>query len=105
MRQHEGALTRGSAWPGIDALVGIVTTTNDELIAIAEGLDEDREVELQYMGRRSRHNVSFFLVHAIEHAAEHRTEIKVTLSALGIATPDLDGWAWGGATGRGYEVV
>ena len=37
-RQHEGELNRTSAWPGFDALAGIITETSDELIAIADGL-------------------------------------------------------------------
>jgi hypothetical protein len=37
------------------------------LIAIAEGLAKDREVELPYMGRKHRYPTSFFLVHAIAH--------------------------------------
>jgi uncharacterized damage-inducible protein DinB len=48
--------------------------------------------------------VSFFLTHALEHGVEHRTEIKVALSQLGVATPDLDGWAYATAMGCGRVV-
>ncbi len=103
-RQHEGELNRRSPWPGFDVLMQIITQTSDELIAIAEGLGEDRDIDLSYMGRTSRLPVSFFLAHAIEHGAEHRTEIKLALEGAGIGTPDLDGWAWSAAAGYGREV-
>ena len=65
---------------------------------------EDREVDLSYMGKTHRIPVSFFLVHALEHGVEHRTEIKVALGSMGVATPDLDGWAYAAASGIGRQV-
>jgi uncharacterized damage-inducible protein DinB len=37
------------------------------------------------------------LVQVINHATEHREQIKSMLSALGITPPDLDGWSYGEA--------
>jgi uncharacterized damage-inducible protein DinB len=56
------------------------------------------------MGQTHRIPVSFFLVHAIEHGVEHRTDIKVALGSMGVETPDLDGWAFAGAAGIGRQV-
>jgi uncharacterized damage-inducible protein DinB len=39
------------------------------------------------------------LVQAIDHAAEHREQIKSMLSALGITPPDIDGWSYGEVAG------
>lgn len=103
-RQHEGELNRASSFPGFDALIEIATATSDELIAIAESLDEDRDVDLPYAGKRYRFPVSFFLLHALEHGVEHRTEIKLSLAPLGVATPDLDAWSYASAAGFGQEV-
>lgn len=103
-RQHEGELNRASAWPGFEALSKVVRESSDELIAIAGSLAGEEAVDLPFMGRTYRFPKSFFLVHAAEHGVEHRTEIKLTLGALGIETPDLDGWAWSGAAGYGAEV-
>jgi uncharacterized damage-inducible protein DinB len=103
-RQHEGELNRSSPWPGWDALLQALGDSNDALIAIAEPLDVDAEVDLPFMGKTYRFPKSFFLVHALEHAVEHRTEIKLTLGALGIETPDLDGWPWSADAGFGQEV-
>jgi uncharacterized damage-inducible protein DinB len=103
-RQHEGELSRASVWPGFDALIEIVTRSSDELIAIAESLDEDCDVVLPYMGKRYRFPKSFFLVHAIAHGTQHRMEVKVSLRQMGVAIPDLDGWAWAGAAGYGQVL-
>lgn len=103
-RQHEGELSRRSEWPGFDTLLAIATKSSDDLIAIAEDLDTEREVDLPYMGKVYRFPASFFLTHAMEHGIEHRTEIKVALGALGIETPDLDGWAYAATAGFGREV-
>ncbi len=100
-RQNEGEMNRETLWPGIDVLIEVATVTSDELLAIAEELDQDRDVELPFLGTVYRFPLSFFLVHAFEHGVEHRTEVKVGLGQLGITTPDLDGWAYAEAMSYG----
>lgn len=39
------------------------------------------------------------MVQAINHATEHREQIKSMLSALGVTPPDIDGWDFGEAAG------
>ncbi|MEX2080543.1 MAG: DinB family protein [Dehalococcoidia bacterium] len=104
-RQHEGELGRHSPWPGFDELARLATDSADALVAIAEGLDSETEVDLPFQGKTYRFPLSFFLVHAVEHGAEHRTEIKVALNQAGVATPDLDGWSFAAAMGYGQEVT
>jgi uncharacterized damage-inducible protein DinB len=91
-------------WPGIEMLRDVVAATGDELIAIATDLDEDEMVALPYQGKTPEYPKFFFLLHAIEHGVEHRTEIKVTLALIGIETPDLDGWFYSPAAGYGREI-
>ena len=38
------------------------------------------------------------MVQAINHATEHREQIKSMLSALGVTPPDIDGWTYGEVT-------
>ena len=38
------------------------------------------------------------IVQVINHATEHREQIKSMLSALGVTPPDIDGWDYGFAT-------
>ena len=35
------------------------------------------------------------MVQAINHATEHREQIKSMLTALGVTPPEIDGWAYG----------
>ena len=103
-RQHEGELSRVSGWPGIDALYDAAVSSSDDLIAIAGEMGSAEQVDLPYLGKVYRFPKRLFLVMAAEHGVEHRTEIKVTLGALGIETPDLDGWPYRAAAGYGQEV-
>jgi uncharacterized damage-inducible protein DinB len=103
-RQHEGELGRGSTWPGFDVLRDIAVRTSDELIRIADSLETDSEVKFPWRGKVYRYPLSFFLLHALEHGVEHRTEIKVTMAELDLERPDLDGWFYGEAAGYGQVV-
>jgi uncharacterized damage-inducible protein DinB len=103
-RQHEGESRHLEPWPGFDVLREAAASSGDDLIAIAAGLDEDELVALPFKGKTYEYPKGFFLLHAIEHGVEHRTEIKVTLALSGIATPDLDGWFYSEAAGYGREV-
>jgi uncharacterized damage-inducible protein DinB len=100
-RQHEDEMSRETLWPGIDVLIDVATVTSDELLAVAEELEQDRNVELPYLGTTYRFSLAFILTHALEHGVEHRTEVKVGLGQLGIPTPDLDGWAYADMAGYG----
>lgn len=100
-RQHEGELNRASPWPGLAALREIAVRTSDELIRLADELNGDPEVDLPWQGQTHRYPTSFFLLHALEHGVEHRTEISITLAALGVAHPDLDAWFYAAAAGLG----
>ena len=103
-RQHEGELERGTAWPGIETVIQIAARTSEELIAIAEQLTDEAEVVLPYQGTSYRYPKCFFLVHAMAHSTEHRTEVKVALAHLGVETPDLDGWPYALAAGYGQAI-
>ena len=64
-----------------------------------------REVSLPYQGKTYSYPKSFFLVHAMGHSAEHRTEVKIALAHIGIETPDLDGWYYSQSAGYGQEIT
>jgi uncharacterized damage-inducible protein DinB len=104
-RQHEGELGRQSDWPGFDAVMQIAASTSEELIAIAEQMEGEEEVGLGYLGKTYIYPKRFFLVHAMEHSTEHRTEVKIALASMGIETPDLDGWQYAQSAGYGREMT
>ena len=103
-RQHEGESRHVDTWPGFDVLRDVAVGSGDELITIAAALNEDDLVDLPFQGKIYRYPKSFFLLHAIEHGVEHRSEIKVTLLRQGVETPDLDAWFFSRAAGYGREV-
>ena len=103
-RSRADDLGRWSEWPGFDRLFDVVAETNDELIHIAETLDPDATVDMSYMGKTYRYPKRLFLINAIHHTIEHRTEVKVALNQLGVETPDLDGWPYAAFAGYGEEV-
>ncbi len=92
------------AWPGFDALAVVATETSSALLAAAVALVEDADVVLAYMGKTYRYPKSFFLTHAVAHGAEHRTQIEMMLTQLGIEAPNLDGWEFSNCAGLGVEV-
>ena len=49
---------------------------------------------------RDSHNVEpwVLMVQIINHATEHREQIKSMLTALGVTPPSIDGWDYGEAT-------
>ena len=48
--------------------------------------------------------VSLFLLQAINHGTEHRSQVATILTQLGIEPPDTDGWAYFFASGHMVEV-
>src|SRR6266702_8883618 len=104
-RQNEGESRQVDTWPGFEVLREVAASSGEDLIAIAAGLDEDELVALPYRGKKYEYPKSFFLLHAIEHGVEHRTEVKITLALNGIETPDLDGWFYAPAAGYGREIA
>jgi uncharacterized damage-inducible protein DinB len=103
-RQHEGESRYLDTWPGFTVLREAAASSGGDLIAIAEGLDEKDLVALPFRGKTYEYPKSFFLLRAIEHGVEHRTEVKVTLASIGVETPGLDGWFYSQAAGYGREV-
>ena len=86
----------GDAFPGVDYLVGSVRASAKALAALARsrpGSRVDRDPG-------EKIDAEVILVQAINHGAEHRSQICTILTALGVTPPELDGWTWGEADGR-----
>ncbi len=66
--------------------------SSDELVSIAEAMDESEQVDLPFMDKTYRFPGIFFTVHAVAHGAEHRTKDQGRFDATRIEAPDLDGW-------------
>ncbi|HEY5475962.1 MAG TPA: DinB family protein [Tepidiformaceae bacterium] len=92
---------RGDAgWPGLEALVEHARWSGDRLRRLAETIEPATVIRESWDGVDYEIDGQVVLVQAINHSTEHRAHIVTTLSAHGIALPEIDGWNWGEATGR-----
>lgn len=83
-----------------DALSASLARSGDGLLALAR--DEPTAADgTERIRTRDGHLVEQWvvLVQAINHATEHREQIKSMLTALGVTPPDVDGWSHGQAMG------
>ena len=71
--------------------------SGEGLLALAQGEQKPLKAQLQ---TRDGYFVEpwVLMVQAINHATEHREQIKSMLSALGVTPPNIDGWDYGEVT-------
>jgi len=77
--------------------------SGEALLALARGERKPLKSQLQ---TRDGYNVEpwVLMVQIINHATEHREQIKSMLSALGLTPPDIDGWDYGEATNTLFPI-
>ena len=85
--------------PTFAELQPAVTVSGERLLALAR--DEHTEFPKNRLQTTDGYFVEpwVIMLQAINHATEHREQICSMISALGMTPPDLDGWAFGVATG------
>lgn len=89
-------------FPGFEALVERFTQGDAQLEEAVAQATEDREVHVtgdDPVGTW-RMPVALFLLQAINHGTEHRSQVATILTQLGIEPPDMDGWAYFDASGH-----
>jgi uncharacterized damage-inducible protein DinB len=64
------------------------------LIAYAGTVESNPTLDVTWRGQTYEMPAALFLVQAINHATEHRSQIKIALTQAGITPPELDGWTW-----------
>jgi uncharacterized damage-inducible protein DinB len=76
-------------------LLESVKLSGEGLLALAR--DEKGKLSQTRLQTRDGFQVEpwVVMVQIINHATEHREQIKSMLSALGVTPPDLDGWTYG----------
>lgn len=84
----------GAAAPGLADVREQLDASGRAFVAIAEGMDADRLLDVRYRGQEQRMPASFFVLQAINHATEHRTQVATILTQLGIEPPAVSGWAF-----------
>lgn len=71
--------------------------SGEGLIADAASSEGDALLRVAFAGQAHELSAALVLVQAINHATEHRTQIKTALTQAGIQPPEIDGWTWDAA--------
>jgi uncharacterized damage-inducible protein DinB len=88
--------------PDLPAIREHLRRSGDGFVAYAESVAGDPTLTVTWRGQQYQMPASLFLVQAIDHGTEHRTQIKTALTQAGYAPPEIDGWTWDAAR-RGGE--
>jgi len=68
--------------------------SGEGFVAYAGTVEGNPTLRVTWRGQSHQVPAALFLVQAINHATEHRTQIKTALTQAGITPPELDGWTW-----------
>jgi uncharacterized damage-inducible protein DinB len=92
----------GDPFPGFDALEECFDLGNRRLEEAAARASDDRQVKVTDDDPPGAWMmpVSLFLLQAVNHGTEHRSQVATILTGLGITPPEMDGWAYFLASGR-----
>ena len=98
--ERPAPLRTGDPWPGVEALADHARWSGLKLQGLAESVAPKQVIRQHFDDADWDIDGEVVLVQAINHSTEHRAHIVTTLSARGIALPEIDGWNWAEATGR-----
>jgi uncharacterized damage-inducible protein DinB len=68
---------------------------------LEEPIDPDRVIGFADDDGTYDVTLGVLIAQLLNHGNEHRDQVNVILTSLGRETPNLDGWSYGEATGRG----
>jgi len=80
--------------PSLIELLEMVQKSGEGLIEVAPTIQTGDTVEVNWDGESRSIPNTLILTQAINHATEHREQIKVMLSQIGIQPPEVDGWTF-----------
>lgn len=90
--------------PGFDELMKEANSTGEGLVALAKN-ESSKSLTVRFQKDGYSIEPWVVMVQAINHAAEHREQIKSMLSSLGITPPRIDGWAYGKITNALKQIT
>jgi uncharacterized damage-inducible protein DinB len=90
----EPAIREGDSFPGFDELRRRARQSGEGLIALAEQLEHGQMLQLPYQGQVFAVPAILVLIQAINHGADHRSQVATLLSQQDVMPPELDGWAY-----------
>ena len=83
-------------FPGFDALTERLALGDTQLESAVSQAGDDREVQVSGDDppRTWRMPVALFLLQAINHGTEHRSQVATILTQLVFEPPEMDGWSY-----------
>ena len=87
-------LREGDPFPGFDELRRRAQLYGESLLAIVEQFNPEQVLHLPYEGQFYDVPAILVLIQAINHAADHRSQVATMLSQQGITLPELNSWAY-----------
>jgi uncharacterized damage-inducible protein DinB len=93
-------------FPGFEVLSERIAHGDAQLEEAATRAGEDRRVQVTGDDPPGTWwmPVSLFLLQAVNHGTEHRSQVATILTQLGIVPPEMDGWNYFFASGHMAEV-
>jgi uncharacterized damage-inducible protein DinB len=93
-------------FPGFEALAERFAHGDAQLEEAATKTGQDREVQVNGDDPPGtwRMPVSLFLLQAVNHGTEHRSQVATILTQLGVEPPEMDGWNYFFASDHMVEV-
>jgi uncharacterized damage-inducible protein DinB len=78
----------------------MIRQSGEGLLTAAPRVQAQDSLEVDWDGSPRQVPATLFLTQSINHATEHRAQVMVMLTQLGIQPPDLDGWSYFDAAER-----
>lgn len=94
----------GGPFPGFAALKTNARWTGVELLKMALSAREDTLVRNRPPRDPMEYKLADLVVQAIDHSAEHRTQVSAIITLLGLEPPDMSGWNFMQETGALKEL-
>jgi uncharacterized damage-inducible protein DinB len=93
-------------FPGFEALADRFAHGDAQLEEAAAGGGRDRRVQVTGDDPPGTWwmPVSLFLLQAVNHGTEHRSQVATILTQLGVEPPNMDGWTYIDASGQFVPV-
>jgi uncharacterized damage-inducible protein DinB len=92
-------------FPGFGLLKESICWAGDELLQLAISARADTIVEVRRPDEPIyRYPLASFLVQAINHSTEHRTQISTIITQLGMQPPSMSGWTYMREIGEFQEL-
>jgi len=100
----EPVLHESQEFPGVGALAVQVERTGDGLIEAATSVRHDEAQVYKFREGRVEMLPAVILLQALHHGNDHRTHVCTILGAHEVSYGDMDGWAYGYATGAAKDL-